>query len=233
MIQYLQGPAGRLEALVDDPAARCTTGTPEAPSEDTPGQVPRAAVVVAHPHPLYGGTLHTKVVFQAAKAFCRLGCAALRFNFRGTGASEGSFDNGPGELDDVRAALDFMAARYPQAQLWAAGFSFGAWVALTAGATDDRVSLLLGIAPPVGSYDFSAVAESRKPKFFIQGERDELCPLKAMREFYARIAEPKELVVIDAADHLFDGKTSEVGDAIEELLEDFPRANQRGGRGGR
>ncbi len=226
MILHLTGPAGRLEALIDNPAALCTTGAPPQEVADAqPVDRPRAAVVIGHPHPQYGGTMHTKVVFQAAKAFCRIGAAVLRFNFRGVGASEGTFDNGPGEMADFRAGLDFMAARYAGTPLWAAGFSFGAWVALTAGAADDRVSLLLGIAPPVRSYDFSRVLGSRKPKFFIQGERDELCPLPAMREFYARLEEPKELVVIDAADHLFDGKVSEVGDAITDLLEDYPQSS--------
>jgi len=114
-----------------------------------------------------------------------------------------------------------MAQRYPGARLWAGGFSFGAWIALTVGAADERVTTLVGVAPPVASHDFHAVLHSPKPKFFIQGERDEICPLKSMQEFYGRCEEPKELVVIDAADHLFDGKTTEVGDAIEDLLGDW------------
>jgi alpha/beta superfamily hydrolase len=181
----------------------------------------RAAVVLAHPHPEYGGTMHTKVIYQTAKALSRIGCAVLRFNFRGAGASAGRFSGGSGEMDDFRAALDFMHGRYPAATLWTGGMSFGAWVALTAGALDPRVSTLIGIAPPLSNYDFEAVRLSTKPKFFIQGERDELCPLKAMREFYARAAEPKELAVIDGADHLFDGQVSEVADAIEDLLGDW------------
>jgi hypothetical protein len=168
-----------------------------------------------------GGTMHTKVVYQAAKALSRIGCAVLRFNFRGAGASAGTFSNGPGEMDDFRAALDYMRTAYPDADLWVAGMSFGSWIALTAGADDPRVSTLIGIAPPLSRYDFNAVAKSTKPKFFIQGERDEICPLKEMREFYARAAEPKELVVIDGADHLFDGKVTEVADAVEDLLGDW------------
>jgi alpha/beta superfamily hydrolase len=165
--------------------------------------------------------MHTKVVYQTAKALSRIGCAVLRFNFRGAGASAGRFDNGPGEMDDFRAALDEMQRRYPSSRLWAGGMSFGSWVGMTVGAEDPRVSTLIGIALPIDSYDFGAVQRSTKPKFFIQGERDELCALKRMREFYARAAEPKELVVIDAADHLFDGKVSEVADAIEDLLGDW------------
>jgi alpha/beta superfamily hydrolase len=146
----------------------------------------------------------------------------LRFNFRGVGVSEGIYADGVGELADFRAAVDFMHRRYPSARLWAGGFSFGAWVALAVGASDLRVSTLLGLAPPLARYDFEPVRVSTKPKFFVQGEFDELCPLKEMQLFYARAEEPKELVVIDGADHLFNGKTTEVGEAIEDLLGDWP-----------
>jgi alpha/beta superfamily hydrolase len=219
-LREIQGPAGRLEALLDEPAPPGTIGADGRASPRHPGGV-RAAVVFAHPHTEYGGTMHTKVVYQAAKALSRIGCAVLRFNFRGAGASVGSFSNGPGEMDDFRAALDFVHAQYPGAPMWTAGMSFGAWVALTVGAEDPRVSTLIGIAPPLARYDLGAVERSTKPKFFIQGEFDDICPLKVMREFYARCAEPKELVVIDGADHLFDGKVHEVADALEDLLEDW------------
>jgi uncharacterized protein len=206
MLREIAGPVGRLEALLDEPAA---------------GVDVRAAVVFAHPHPQYGGTMHSKVVYQAAKALGRIGCAVLRFNFRGVGSSAGAFDEGVGESDDFRAGLDFMQQRYQSVRLWAGGFSFGAWIALTVAVQNPRVSTMIGIAPPVARYDMEAVRRSAKAKFFIQGERDELCPLKQMQEFYAHCEEPKELVVIDAADHLFDGKTSQVGDAIEDLLGDW------------
>jgi uncharacterized protein len=218
-IREIEGPAGRLEVLLDEPA--------EARGVGADGLVhagrdrPRAAVVLAHPHPQHGGTMHTKAVYQSAKAFARIGCAVLRFNFRGAGASAGAFSGGEGEKDDCRAALDFVHDRYPGARLWLGGMSFGAWIAMTVGAADPRVSTILGIAPPLSQYDFEAVRTSTTPKFFIQGERDELCPLKVMREFYARAADPKELVVIDGADHLFDGKVSEVADAVEELFGDW------------
>jgi hypothetical protein len=222
MLRELAGPSGRLEALLDEPAARRGVNADGLVEQGPPaveGAVPlRAAVVFAHPHPQYGGTMHTKVVYQSAKALARIGCAVLRFNFRGTGSSAGTFDNGVGEQADVQAALDFMAGRYPGAPMWVGGMSFGAWVALTAAAADRRVSALIGVSTPVGRYDLSSVSGSAQAKYFIHGERDELFPLKDMREFYARAAEPKELVVIDAADHLFDGKVSEVADAIEDLL---------------
>jgi alpha/beta superfamily hydrolase len=216
----LSGSAGRLEALLDEPAPAGSIGADGIVSGGYEHGV-RAAVVFAHPHTEYGGTMHTKVVYQAAKALSRIGCAVLRFNFRGAGASAGHFTNGPGEMDDFRAALTAMTEKYPGAPLWAAGMSFGSWVALTVGAEDPRVSTLVGIALPISRYDFGAVERSTKPKFFIHGEFDELCPLKDMRAFYARAAEPKELVVIDTADHLFDGKVSEVAGAIEDLLGDW------------
>src|SRR4051794_29424942 len=216
----LAGPAGRLEALLEEPAPPGTIGHDGRISKGHPGGL-RAAVVFAHPLTSQGGTMHTKVVYQSAKALSRIGCAVLRFNFRGAGASAGAFSNGPGELDDFRAALDFMHDRYPEAPMWAGGMSFGSYVGLTAGADDRRVTTLIGIALPVAGYDFSAVAASAKAKFFIHGEFDELAPLKDMREFYARCAEPKDLVVIDAADHLFEGKVSQVAEAIEDLLGDW------------
>jgi uncharacterized protein len=203
-VREIPGPVGQLEALLDSPE-----GTP------------RRAVVFAHPLPIKGGTMHTKVVFQAAKALTRIGCVVLRFNFRGVGRSAGTWDNGRGEMDDYRAAVDFVSARYPELELWAAGFSFGSYIAMTAGADDDRMCALIGIAPPVNRYEYASVKLSTKPKFIVHGESDELIPLKAVREFYARLQDPKELVEIDRANHLFDGQASEVGDALEELLTDF------------
>ena len=207
------GPAGRIEGIVDAP--RQAQG--EAP------RPPKAAVVFAHPLPTEGGTMHTKAVFQGTKGLVGIGCAVLRFNFRGVGKSEGAFDEGRGERDDFRAALDFMAARYPGVPLWAAGFSFGSNVALEVGAADDRVSVLIGIAPPVTreNYAFPNTLASTKPKFFVQGSEDELCSIEGMWSFYGKLPEPKELVVIDGADHLFTGQTPEVGEALQDLLGDF------------
>src|SRR5690606_32187346 len=151
--------AGPLEAILDEP-------------DGEQAATPRAAVVFAHPHPQFGGTMHTKAVFQGAKGLTRIGCAVLRFNFRGVGRSAGEFDLGDGEKADFRAALDYMAAKYPGTRLWAAGFSFGSWVALEVGAEDDRVDTLIGIAPPVATsvsamdYSFPNTLASTKPKFF-------------------------------------------------------------------
>lgn len=203
-VREIPGPSGPLEVLIDMPAG-----------------APRAAVVFAHPLPTHGGTMHTKVVFQSAKALAAIGCTVLRFNFRGVGRSAGTWDNGRGEMDDYRAALDYFAGRHPGLELWSAGFSFGSHVAMTVGADDERVCALVGIAPPVDRYEFGPVKLSTKPKFVIHGEQDELISLKAVREFYAQLAEPKEFIEIDRANHLFDGQASEVGDALMDLLTDF------------
>ena len=203
-LREIAGPAGPLEALLDLPEGE-----------------PRAVAVLGHPHPLHGGTMHTKALYQAAKALPRIGVAALRFNFRGVGRSAGVFDAGPGEKDDFRAAIDFISGRFPSLPIWAAGMSFGSWVAMTTGAEDPRVSLLLGIAPPVDRYDFDILRTCTLPKFIVHGESDELISIKEIRKFYAQIPEPKELVTIEDASHLFEGKTSLVGDAVEDLLADF------------
>lgn len=203
-VRQFPGPVGLLEALIDLPPGR-----------------PRAAVVFAHPLPTHGGTMHTKVVFQSAKALTRIGCAVVRFNFRGVGLSGGAWDEGRGEMDDYRAALDYAADRFRGAELWAAGFSFGSYIAMSCGAEDERVCALIGIAPPVNRYAFEAVKVSPKPKFIVHGERDELISLKLVRAFYAQLREPRELVEIDRANHLFDGQAGEVGEALEDLLGDF------------
>ena len=205
VVREIPGILGPLEALLDLPE-----GTP------------RAAVVFAHPLPTAGGTMHTKACYQGTKGLTRIGCAVLRFNFRGVGRSAGQWDDGDGEKDDYRAALDFMAQRFPDLQLWAAGFSFGSFIAWSVGVEDPRVCALIAVAPPASKWQFpDTVYTSSKPKFIVHGEEDELIPLKAAREFYSRLQEPKEFVVIDRATHLFEGQTSEVGDALEELLVDF------------
>lgn len=200
----LETDAGRLEALIDLPAG-----------------APRAAAVLASPHPDEAGSMRSRVLHEAARSLTRIGVAVVRFNYRGVGLSAGTFTNGPEETRDLRAVLDVLAARYPALPLWALGYSFGAWVAMTAGAHDRRVEALVGIAPPVERYDFSALLDCATPKFLIQAEQDDLTPLEAAQRFYGRLPEPRELVVIEGADHAFDGKASEVGEAIEDLLGDY------------
>ena len=208
-VREIPGSSGPLEALVDMPLGP-----------------PRVAVVFAHPLPTAGGTMHTKVVFQCAKALTRIGAVVLRFNFRGVGSSAGTWDNGRGEMDDYRAAIAYMGSQYANLEIWAAGFSFGAYVATTVGATENRVCALIAVAPPVDKYEFGAVKVSPKPKFIVHGERDELISLRMVRHFYAHLAEPKELIVIDRANHLFEGQAGEVGDALADLLEDFSCTKQ-------
>jgi uncharacterized protein len=203
-LREIAGPSGPLEARLDLPS----------------GEV-RAVAVCGHPHPLHGGTMHTKALYQAAKGLTRVGVAALRFNFRGVGASAGTFDAGPGEKDDFRAAVTFAAMRFPGVPVWAAGMSFGSWIAGSVGATDARISLVLLVAPAVDRYDYTELASAGKPVFIVHGEEDELIAAKDVRKFYGTLAEPKELVIIEDANHLFEGRTTLVGDAVEGLLADW------------
>jgi alpha/beta superfamily hydrolase len=200
----LSGPAGRLEGLLDEP----------------PGTA-RALAVLAHPHPRDGGSMRSRVVYEAARGFVRAGAATLRFNFRGVGRSEGTFTDGRGEALDFRAAVDGMAARHPGLPVWAAGYAFGAGIAASAAADDERITAIIAIAPLVDRDEVRAALSGAKPTFLIHGDRDEVCSLREMHRFYAQLPEPRELIVIDAADHAFDGRASEVGDAITDLLADF------------
>ena len=204
MVVDLTGPAGRIEAVIDLPV-----------------DAVRAAVVLAHPHPEFGGSLRSRVVHEATRGLTRAGCAVLRFNFRGVGTSAGRFTGGDGEVRDTIAAVDALHTRYPDVPLWSAGYSFGAWVAMATGAAHPDVSALIGIAPPLDAHDFSMVAGAGKPVFLVHGEDDDMIDVREVRRFYATLPEPRELVVIGHADHAFDGLASEVGDALYELLSDF------------
>ena len=198
----LAGPAGPLEALL----------------EWLPQTEPRMTALVCHPHPLFGGTMHTKVVFRAAKAAISLGLPTLRFNFRGVGRSKGVFDSGAGERDDVRAALDFLSARFPHLPTVLMGFSFGCWVGLAVGATDPRVSALVGLGVPVRSSDMSYLAGVTKPKLIVQGTEDVYGPRRRVEEFYSRLPAPKSISWIEGADHFFSGKLGEAHAAVRLFL---------------
>jgi alpha/beta superfamily hydrolase len=205
---FLDGPAGRLEALLEWAQ----------PAE------PRMTALVCHPHPLYGGTMHTKIVFRAAKAALALGLPTLRFNFRGVGRSEGTFAQGQGEIEDARAALDFLSARFAGLPIVLMGFSFGCWVGLRAGAGDDRVRPLIGLGVAAGSYDFSFLAPVTKPKLIVQGSNDVYGPRRRVQELFDSLAEPKQIRWIEGADHFFTGRLEEAQEAVTSFL--GPLANQ-------
>ena len=203
---FLAGPAGRLEALLN-------AGSPNATH----------AAVVCHPHPLYGGTLHNKVVFHAMKALNSFGFPVLRFNFRGTGLSEGEHAGGIGETEDVRAALDWLEREFTLPVIFA-GFSFGAAVGLRAAYSDDRVRALIALglpAVPVEDriedrvYDFEFLRECVKPKLFVSGSRDQFGPAGKLEALVNTFADPKKLVRIEAGDHFFEGRLREMREAIE------------------
>jgi alpha/beta superfamily hydrolase len=200
---FLQGPAGKLEAVLWTP----------------PAAAPGMAALVCHPHPVFGGSMHNKVVFQAAKALDSLGIAVLRFNFRGAGLSEGVHDKGRGEIHDVRAALEFLATQFATVPLLVAGFSFGCWVGMRAGCEDARVEKLIAIGAPVNNSDFSYLGKCAKPKLFVHGSNDEHGDVEKVRQLVASLPGENELVVVEQVDHFFTGKIEELGKTIREWLQ--------------
>lgn len=188
----------------------------------------RYAALVCHPHPMFGGTMHTKAVFHAAKAAALEGVPALRFNFRGVGGSEGKYDEGRGEQNDVRAALNYLSSRYPRVPVLLMGFSFGSAIGLRVGARDARVSALVGMGLPVKSYDYSYLSDCPKPKLFVEGANDPYGPRAQVEELVARVAPPKRLYWVEGADHFFTGKLDEVRETIRAFVrETMPRPNLR------
>ena len=173
---------------------------------------------MCHPHPLHGGTMHTKAVYRAAQAMSDAGLAALRFNFRGVGRSTGSFDGGVGEVEDARAALDCMAGRFPGLPLVAGGFSFGSLAALRAGAAHEGVAAMIGVGLAFDRYDYGFLAEARSPLLIVQGERDEFGSGARATEFARRLGGPAEAVVIPGADHYFHGHFDELRRGIRRFL---------------
>jgi uncharacterized protein len=198
---FLDGPSGRIEALLN-------SGLAEA----------GYAALVCHPHPMYGGTMHNKVVFHAMKALNGLGFPVLRFNFRGTGLSLGEHDQGRGEVEDVRTALDWLDREFHRPLIFA-GFSFGAAVGLRAVCPDERVRAVIALGLPVESgaeltYDLDVVRLCLKPKLLVSGSRDQFGPRAKLEALVNTLPEPKELVVIDGADHFFAGRLREMREAI-------------------
>jgi alpha/beta superfamily hydrolase len=202
---FLEGPSGRLEAILWRPSTEAR---------------PAIAAVVCHPHPLFGGTMHNKVVYQTAKALDALGVPVLRFNFRGAGLSAGVHDRGAGEQGDVRAALDFLASEFPGVPLLLAGFSFGAWVGLRVGCEDPRVSHLIGLGIPVNSTDFSFLHECNKPKLFVHGSNDEFGAIEKVKALIPTLPGDNRLVVVEGVDHFFAGKLDQLARAINAWFTD-------------
>lgn len=170
--------------------------------------------VVCHPHPAHGGTMHTKVVFRIAQTLGELGFPALRFNFRGIGRSSGAYDKGVGERDDVRAALDEIARRYPGVPICLAGFSFGTWVGLPIGCADSRVRQLIGVGVPTSLLTTDALADCAKPKLIAQGGEDQYGPQSSLLPWYDALPQPKALAIISQTDHFFTGREQELQAAI-------------------
>ena len=202
---FLAGPAGRLEALLN-------AGLPGATH----------VALVCHPHPLYGGALHNKVVFHAMKALNSFGFPVLRFNFRGAGLSEGEHANGIGEVDDVRAALAWLEREFALPVVFA-GFSFGAAVGLRAAYADDRVRALIALGLPAVAaedrvYDFEFLRGCTKHKLFVSGSRDQFGPSGKLEALVGTFADPKKLVRIEAGDHFFEGRLKEMRVAIEDWV---------------
>jgi alpha/beta superfamily hydrolase len=198
----IAGPAGALEARVDDPA---------------PGAVPAAVGVVCHPHPLYGGTLQNKVVHTLARAMQELGVPTVRFNFRGVGGSAGSYDAGVGEFEDALAACAWARQRWGCATLWLAGFSFGAAVALQA-AGSVRPDALVTVAPPVGRIIVTPVARPSCPWLVVQGDCDELVDAASVRRWVGDFVPPPSLVMLSGAEHFFHGRLGELRAAVLGFL---------------
>lgn len=201
---FLEGPAGKLEALLNVGEENATH-----------------AAMVCHPHPLYGGTMHNKVVFNAMKALSSFGFPVLRFNFRGAGLSEGKHDEGRGEAEDVHAAIDWLDESFGLPIIFA-GFSFGAATGLRAACPDDRVVGVISLGTPVAaegrSYTYSFLAKCRKPKLFLSGSRDQYGPVANLEQVVSIAAEPKKFVLVEDADHFFEGRLPMVRNAIEEWV---------------
>ena len=200
---FLNGPMGRLEAILWTPNHL---------------HVLPLAAVICHPHPLFGGTLHNKVVYQAAKSIDALRIPVLRFNFRGAGRSAGVHDEGRGEQGDVQAAVDFLATEFPRTPLLLGGFSFGSWVGLRMGCADPRVTDLMGLGVPVNDSDFTYLSACVKPKLFVSGSNDKYGAPEKVEELVAMLPGENRLVLIDGTDHFFTARLPLLDRAITDWL---------------
>jgi len=198
----IHGPTGALEALLETPA----------------GADGSRVAVICHPHPVYGGTMTNKVVHMLAKAFNERGVPALRFNFRGVGASAGSYGEGEGETQDALAAMDWAAQRWPGAALWAAGFSFGGTIAVRAAVARDARRLVT-VAPAVHRFAVSGAELPRCPWLLVQGDRDELVDAAEIQRWVATLASPPQFVLLPGVDHFFHGRLNELRSTVLNWLD--------------
>ena len=191
-----QGPAGRIEGLLDDPDA-----------------APTAIAVVCHPHPLQGGSMQNKVAYMLARAFNDMGALSLRFNFRGVGKSQGAFDKGVGETDDALAAIDWLTRQHPGLPLWLGGFSFGSYVALRA-QSRRPVQSLVTVAPAVERLDTGGLVLPGYPWVLVQGMADEVVSPQAVLRWARGLAQTPRIVEMTGAGHFFHGRLNELRDAV-------------------
>jgi alpha/beta superfamily hydrolase len=198
----IAGAAGDIELIVDLPAA-----------------APRAVAVCCHPHPLFGGTLTNKVIHTVARSFTTQGAVAVRFNFRGVGASQGAHDDGIGETDDLVTVAEWARSRWPDLPLWLGGFSFGSYVALR-GAARLAPALLVTVAPPVGRWDFSSIAAPTCPWLVVQGSEDELVPAAGVVAWAQALQPAVRIAMLDGATHFFHGRLQELQDAASAFVVD-------------
>ena len=201
---YVEGPAGQLEALLES-------------QQDSSG---RGLAVVCHPHPAHGGTMHNKVAHTLARAFVRVGFSCLRFNFRGTGKSDGEYDEGPGELQDALAAIEWMRNREADLPLWIAGFSFGAAIAIRA-AIETEPAGLISIAPAVTRFASGLGSQPGCPWLIVQGDQDELIDIDETVEWVNELGPGPELTVFPETSHFFHGKLV----LLRQVVESFVEAN--------
>ena len=202
---FIPASHGQLEAILKEPVGER-----------------RGVALVCHPHPLGGGTMHNKVVFRAAAGLLDAGLITLRFNFRGVGASTGEHNEIEGGQEDVRAALDYLADKYPNDEITLAGFSFGSRTAMEVGMSDDRVVRLISIGTPVDKYgDYDFLTSNRKPILFVHGDKDEFGALENVRRLYGQVKEnaDAELVSFENCGHFFDDHLNELRNAVKEWTE--------------
>jgi alpha/beta superfamily hydrolase len=201
---FIPAEHGQLEAILKEPRTGPAKGV----------------ALVLHPHPLGGGTMHNKVVFRAAAALNDAALITLRINFRGVGQSTGQHDEGHGERDDVRAALDYLSANYPELNLTLCGFSFGARVGLEVGIEDPRVRYLIGIGTPLNKYDFEFLQACRKPLLLVHGEHDEFGEVEQVKKMAAELEQKTlvRLVVIPGAGHFFENRLDDLKRAITDWI---------------